>query len=215
MLDLKKMALLKEVLDNIDKNVNSAKQLLAEAFGETDLPKVDLKTMSTSLSDSSLNEGAKIIEGIFDGQNMIDKEENTYPVPANYASKSKLVTGDLLKLTITEEGRFLYKQIGPTERQYVVGPLTYDDGQYRILTKDQSYKVLTASVTYFKAEIGDEITLIIPKNSKTEWGAVEAVLPNVGDVEIAKEKKPKKKTASKTKAKAKIEDELEGDDLDF
>ena len=60
----------------------------------------------------------KVIEGVFDGQNMVGSDGKTYPVPANYASKSKLVQGDILKLTIAEDGAFLYKQIGPIPRYY-------------------------------------------------------------------------------------------------
>jgi len=63
----------------------------------------------------------KVIEGVFDGQNMVGSDAKTYPVPANYASKSKLVQGDILKLTIAEDGAFLYKQIGPIPRKQIVG----------------------------------------------------------------------------------------------
>lgn len=208
MVDLKKIALLKEHILNAEHSLFTAKNLLAEALGDADLPNVDLKSMTQGLSGASQSDGSKIVEGIFDGQNMIDKEERTYPVPANYASKSKLVTGDVLKLTITPEGRFLYKQIGPIERKYVVGPLTYDNGQYKVLTKDRPYKVLTASVTYFKAEIGDEITLIIPQGKETEWGAVEAVLPKI-EANVKSEKKAS--VAEDEEGK----DSLEGEDLDF
>lgn len=204
MIDLKKLALLKEALANTENSLNTAKQLLADALGETDLPKADLKSLTGSLHDSSENEGGKIVEGVFDGQNMLDKDGRNYPVPANYASKSKLVTGDVLKLTITDEGRFLYKQIGPVERKYVVGPLTYDNGQYKVITQEKTYKVLTASVTYFKGEIGDEITLIVPQNSDSEWGAVEAILPKF-------EKTAQEEGSEEDNKK----DDLDGTDLDF
>lgn len=205
MIDLKKLALLKEALNGAEATLVHAKQLLAEALGETNLPKVDLRSMASSLQDAFDGEGGKIVEGVFDGQGMVDKDGRTYPVPANYASKSKLVTGDVLKLTITEEGRFLYKQIGPVERKYVVGPLTYDDGQYKVITQEKTYKVLTASVTYFKGEIGDEITLVVPQKGDSEWGAVEAVLPKFeSNLETTSVKK-----------KGKQVEDLESDDLDF
>ena len=206
MIDLKKLALLKESLNSAEANLNTAKQLLADALGETDLPKADLKSMTGSLHNPSENEGGKIVEGVFDGQSMLDKEGRNYPVPANYASKSKLVTGDVLKLTITDEGRFLYKQIGPVDRKYVVGPLTYDNGQYKVITQEKTYKVLTASVTYFKGEIGDEITLIVPQKGEAEWGAVEAILPKFEGTTIEDDEGSKK--ASKA-------DDLDGADLDF
>ncbi len=203
MIDLKKLALLKESLNSAETNLQTAKQLLADALGETDLPKANLKSMTDALSGSSESEGSKIVEGVFDGQGMVDKDGRNYPVPANYASKSKLVTGDILKLTITDEGRFLYKQIGPIDRKYVVGPLTYDEGQYKVITQEKTYKVLTASVTYFKGEIGDEITLIVPQKEDAEWGAVEAILP--------KFESEAKAAAAKKEAK----DDLDGADLDF
>lgn len=209
MIDLKKIALLKEILHNAEASIVHAKQMLAEALGETSLPNVDLKAMTSSLHGPAEGEEGKIVEGVFDGQNMIDKSGRTYPVPANYASKSKLVTGDVLKLTITDEGRFLYKQIGPIERRYVVGPLTYDNGQYKILTKERTYKVLTASVTYFKAEIGDEVTLIIPMEGEVEWGAVEAVLPKFESISEDDTQKKSRKKSNKNS------DDLEGGDLDF
>lgn len=208
MINLKKLALLKEILNNTEQQLSSAKLLLAEALGETDLPNVDLSAVN-SLSDAIATDGGKVIEGVFDGQGMVDKDKRTYPVPANYASKSKLVTGDLLKLTITPEGRFLYKQIGPTEREYLVGPLTYENGQYKVITKAGTYKVLTASVTYFKAEIGDEVTLIVPKGQETEWAAVEAVIPKLKGETISSTEDSKKTSEKPT------EDALEGDNLDF
>ena len=74
----------------------------------------------------------KIIEGVFDGQNMVGSDGKTYPVPANYASKSKLVQGDILKLTIPEDGAFVYKQIGPIPRKQVVGTLALENGHYYV-----------------------------------------------------------------------------------
>jgi len=112
---------------------------------------------------------------------MIGPDKRTYPVPANYASKSKLVPGDVLKLTILDDGTFIYKQIGPTERKKVVGVLTQEDGQYKVITQGKAYNVLLASVTYFRAEVGDRITLIVPELDDSDWGAIENVLPKTED----------------------------------
>ena len=53
---------------------------------------------------------------LYTSQVMIGPDGKSYPVPANYASKSKLVEGDILKLTIADDGGFIYKQIGPIAR---------------------------------------------------------------------------------------------------
>jgi hypothetical protein len=45
------------------------------------------------------------IRGIFDGQSMVKEDGEKYPVPDNYASKSKLLEGDGLELKINEINR--------------------------------------------------------------------------------------------------------------
>lgn len=117
-----------------------------------------------------------IIEGIFDGENFISPDGKSYPVPANYASKSKLVTGDLLKLTIVPDGSFVYKQISPVERKKVVGVLEEFGDGWRINVEGQLYNVLTASVTYYKASAGDKIVGLIPDDGKSQWAAIENIL---------------------------------------
>ena len=169
-----KLALIKEMIDSAESSLRSAKQILIELGGSTTDQNNIYSKMAQEIPDSSED---SIVEGIFDGQKMIGNDEKEYPVPANYASKSKLIPGDMLKLTIKEDGTFLYKQIGPAERQKVIGVLTFEDGQYKIIANGKAYQVLLASVTYFKAEVGDKVTLVIPALEDSEWGAIENVLP--------------------------------------
>jgi len=184
MSDIKKLVRIKELIDNAESALRVANQLLADAMGLHEGEAIDLgayKAKAATVSKSSSSEGAKVIEGVFDGQNMTDAKGTTYPIPANYSSKSKLIPGDVLKLTVTDTGKFLYKQIGPVERKTVIGPLVYNEGRYQVLANNKAYNVLLASVTYFKAEVGDEVTLIIPMNEESDWGAIEAVLPKFGE----------------------------------
>ncbi len=175
-----KIALIKEMLESAESNLRSIKQMLSEMSVESG--KSQYAAMATKLGTSDGAAPSKqIIEGVFDGQKMTGQDKKEYSVPANYASKSKLIPGDILKLTITDDGSFLYKQIGPIERKRIVGTLTYDDGQYRVIGEGQAYKVLLASVTYFRAEIGDKVTLIVPELDESEWGAIENVLPKSED----------------------------------
>lgn len=181
MSEMSKIAVVKELLDSAHKKMDEAKKLLSEVTGET--IKIDKENFQNQaiLSGAAAKdtEEGKVIEGIFNGQEMVDAEGNIYPVPVNYSSKSKLVSGDLLKLTIGMDGRFLYKQIGPVKRKYIVGPLSLSEGQYQVLAEGKAYKVLLASVTYFKAEIGEEVTIIVPEHADSEWAAIDAVLPKV------------------------------------
>lgn len=137
---------------------------------------IENEVLADELGESP-DERDKVIEGVFDGQSMVGPEGKIYPVPANYASKSKLIEGDILKLMITPDGTFIYKQIGPIERKKCIGRLVIDNGQYRAEVGERSYKLLFASITYFKAKPGDELALVVPKdNEDSNWAAVEAVI---------------------------------------
>lgn len=173
-----KIALAKEMLETAESNIRSAKTILVDIAGSS---KDKNKKLQETADELNMEEDGemKIIEGVFDGQNMIGPKQKNYPIPANYASKSKLVPGDVLKLTVKEDGSFVYKQIGPVERKRVKGILTYEDGQYKVMAEGRTYNVIFASVTYFKAEIGDEITLVIPEHGESEWGAIENVIPKM------------------------------------
>ena len=119
---------------------------------------------------------------------MIGPSDKIFPVPANYASKSKLIQGDKLKLTIQPNGSFLYKQIAPTARKFIKGTLINEDGHYKVLAEDKSYKVILASVTYYKGTVGDEVTLVVPENGESDWAAIEAIIPQVSVGNYDKEK---------------------------
>ncbi|MCL5666828.1 MAG: hypothetical protein M1383_03595 [Patescibacteria group bacterium] len=173
---LSNLALIAQMIDSAEKNIQSAKQLLREMMGGP-AAKSSASQLAEKASSFTVSEGGKIIEGVFDGQNMIGPDKKQYPVPANYASKSKLVEGDVLKLTIADDGSFIYKQIGPVERKKMLGILTVDEkGDFRVVAEGNTYKVLLASLTYFKAEPGDEVTLVVPKDTPSEWAAVENVI---------------------------------------
>lgn len=168
------VALVAQMIESAEKNIQSAKQLLREMMGGKSDFSQDIMKKAQVLS---VSDGGKVIEGVFDGQNMIGPDGKQYPVPANYASKSKLVEGDVLKLTIAEDGSFIYKQIGPIERKKILGILTQDEkGEYRVVAEGKPYKVLLASLTYFKAEPGDQVTIVLPQGKDANWGAVENVI---------------------------------------
>ncbi|MDO8463343.1 MAG: hypothetical protein Q7S96_03690 [bacterium] len=147
------------------------------------------------------HEAARIIEGVFDGQHMIGPDGKQYSVPANYSSKSKLVEGDILKLRITQRGAFVYKQIGPIARERRVGVLERDDlsGEFVVIVPDaeverssikraiqersdlpiveyKRFRILRASVTYYRGESGDEVVVLVPKGAPSTWAAVENII---------------------------------------
>lgn len=156
------------MLESAENNLRSAKQLLGELTGLSFGSDYTKQAEVLKVAD-----GGRVIEGVFDGKDMIGPDKRQYPVPANYASKSKLVAGDILKLTITEDGSYIYKQIGPTARRKMIGTLTQEGNQYKVLAGGRSYSVLLASVTYFKAQPGDQVSIIVPESEDAEWAAVD------------------------------------------
>lgn len=123
----------------------------------------------------------RVVEGVFDGQKMVGADGKHYSVPANYASKSKLVEGDLLKLIITNRGAFVYKQIGPIARRRLLGTLhkNISDSDWCVKAEGWTYRILTASVTYFHGKEGDEVTVLVPESSESKWAAVENIIKKV------------------------------------
>lgn len=163
-----KIEMLRQMMLNAEKTMQSAKAMLLQLEGKK-------KTGRKRKVDE--DEEGTVVEGTFDGQIMIGIDGKQYPVPANYASKSKLVEGDMLKLTITQDGSFIYKQIGPANRKSIIGIVSQDDkGNYVILSEGRPYKVLLASITYFKAEPGDEVVIMVPREAEATWAAIENVL---------------------------------------
>jgi hypothetical protein len=178
-----KIQSLREMIYNAEKTLQGAKAMLLQLEGKK-------KVGRKKKVEISEGEEGKVIEGTFDGQIMIGTDGRQYPVPANYASKSKLIEGDMLKLTITPDGSFIYKQIGPIERMRLIGTVNQDaEGNYFIAAEGKAYKVLLASITYFKVEPGDEVTLVAPRDMNSDWGAIENVLQkgSVGNISYSQE----------------------------
>jgi hypothetical protein len=163
----KQIKRLKALIQEAETSLAAANELLISIVGDDD------KVAPVAREDTL----GKIIEGVFDGQNMVGSDGKTYPVPANYASKSKLVQGDILKLTIADDGAFLYKQIGPVPRKQIVGALILEGGHYFVDVNVKKFRVLLASVTYFKAKPGDQVSVNVPEDdANAEWAALEAAL---------------------------------------
>jgi hypothetical protein len=164
----KQLKTLKKLIESAETNLSGAKELLTSLIGsDSTVTPSEAKTQAVS---------GKVVEGSFDGQHMIGPDGKSYPVPANYASKSKLVQGDQLKLIIGDDGTFIYKQIGPVERKKLIGTLNLKDGSYFVEARGHEYHVLFASVTYFKAQPGDQVTMVIPEEGDADWAAIEAVI---------------------------------------
>lgn len=165
-----------KLIENIEQNLRALKQLVGE--GELAVP--PLAGQNNYFAATEENEDAAI-EGVFDGEKMIDYNGKSYQVSANYASKSKLVEGDPLKLYITDDGKFYYKQLGPVARKNLPGTLRSEGNHFVIEGDDKKvYNVLTASVTYymslFNIHAGDRLMMLLPADREAHWAVIDNIL---------------------------------------
>lgn len=168
-----KLALAQRVIRSIKEQIDTLERLLdsrAEA--------ADVEKLLAESKDFGISFEGKSIDGVFDGESMVGEDGNPYPVPANYASKSKLVEGDLMRVTITDSGRFVFKQRGPIERRRIIGTLVMGDmsNDFKVLADGHTHRVLAAAISFHKAKPGDEVVILVPKSAPSKWAAVEHVM---------------------------------------
>ncbi len=195
----KKIATILSILEVAQKNIQTALQLISQLIEEKGLTdKVSSDTTNVKPIVTSVDEASalEVVEGYFDGENMVGDNGQIYPVPQNYASKTQLVIGDRMKWILTPE-RELFKLIQPAERERVIGTLTAEGDDFFVLvdTLPQPVRLLKASVTYamknFGLKVGDEVVIVIPKNSTPIWGAFSSVVKS-GEAEAFRKAQAKK-----------------------
>ena len=166
--ELKKMKVILDKLVNFDPADPKSLEVAAETQ----------EAMNTQELNSYSEEGVEVIEGMFDGYFMIGADQKKYPVPMNYSSKTKLVPGDVLKLKVMSDGKFVYKLIRPTERKHLRAVLSRsDENKFTANTDDgKVYFLNQAAVTFFKGTPGDELYIIVNEKDKGSFAAIEAII---------------------------------------
>lgn len=169
---------LKEIISRMELELNRAKSIFDELGAESSTDNNDFSSRAKSVGSEKQEGNNKVIEGVFDGQQMIGPDGKRYSIPANYCSKSKLVEGDILKLIVKPDGSFIYKQIGPIERKRLKGVLIKDPvtGEFKAHAEGKEYKLLKAAVTYFHGDADDEIVILVPEDGDAVWAAVENII---------------------------------------
>jgi hypothetical protein len=168
------------LLMNIENDIRRVRVLLWRISDGSYKDKIDeneLREISSSLLKYEVPEKWEVIEWIYDGFYMIWADGKKYPVPLNYASKSKLISGDVLKLTILPNWKLIYKLIQPAPRTYVRATLAKEWNDFLAIGDNwKTYKLNPAAVTFFDLNIGDEMSIIVNAEWKWEYAAIEAKL---------------------------------------
>lgn len=175
---------IKNTLGTIENDIKRVKLVIAKlsqfdpANPESLNEKIEGVEMNQELKTYKDEENLEVVEWKFDGYFMIGANQKKYPVPLNYSSKTKLVPGDILKLKITPDGKFIYKLINPAERKHVKSILSKtDDSKYIAVTEDgKNYFLNQAAVTFFKGKPGDELYILVNEKENASFAAIEAII---------------------------------------
>lgn len=164
------------LIENMENDLRTLRQIVLAGFEGEEAPAMPYGFMQVQTPPED-----EAIEGTFDGERMVDAHGKSYQVPPNYASKSKLIEGDPLKLYITREGKYLYKQLGPVERRTVPGVLRMEGTRYVVDSEEgDTYNILTACVTYYMSlyglKTGDRVMIMIPADRSAKWAVIDNIL---------------------------------------
>jgi hypothetical protein len=174
MTDQKKIAAIRDLIESAQKSIVAARKIIGtltwDEANRTDSP--DLSGLTSYKSGDD-----KIVEGVFTGEAMLGSDNSMYPVPQNYASKSHLVQGSKLKAIIAADGKITYKIIEEIPYDTQIGLITMNHDKYQVVSDGKSYNVLTASVTFLKGEVGDTVSLRVPRGKNATYATLDAIIP--------------------------------------
>jgi hypothetical protein len=181
----KKLDTILSLLEMCESNLKSAKALLSQYL----VPETSYKNPSFNPAPAQ-EEGSEVMDGYFDGENMVGDNGQIYAIPQNYASKSQLVVGDRMKWTLVKDPigngyKEMYKLTQPVLREKVIGRFIIDGNTYAVIVDNYTtpIKILKASATFamknMGLQIGGEVAMYIPKTGNPAWGAfISVVNPN-------------------------------------
>ena len=174
------------LIEIAENNLNNARALLISLLDDKGQPAVSENLYKNISNDES--QAIEVVEGYFDGENMLGDNGQNYTVPQNYASKTQLVIGDRMKWMLTVD-REIFKLIGQAPRDRVIGTFSMEGDHYVVVTEGfaKPIKILKASATFAMKNLGlnfgDEVVVIIPKGVTPAWGAFSSVVKTLSESE--------------------------------
>jgi len=137
---------LKKLVDAAERALDSAKDVM-----EAIMERKDYKSMPG-------------VEGKYDGKYIIASDGSKHEVPSNYAAKSRLVYGDVLKI-IEEDGKKVFKQIEKVARKNLEGVVTKKEGKWHVLTETGSHLLLDRAIEFNQVKLNDLIDVVLPESN--------------------------------------------------
>jgi hypothetical protein len=171
----KKLLAIRDLLESAEKSIHTAKKLLAGMNDEQSW--VDLSYLENAALSTYSNQEWRVIEGVFTWDAMLWADGNSYPIPHNYASKSKLVQGSKLKAVIAADGKITYKIIEEIAFETKIWLVALNRDKFQVVSGVKSYHVLMAAITFLKAQVGDTVSFRIPAGKDATYAALESIIP--------------------------------------
>jgi len=185
-------------------DIQRINQALSAAISSINLAKnllKDIDNLSQNKIDTREIEG---IIGVFDGKNLVTSDGKTVEVPVNYASKSKIVFGDTLKM-IEDNDRNIFKQIERVKRLTKVGILSKKGSDMFVVTGDGTYAILQVAVEFYGLQEGGQVQVLVPEeNIHAPFAAIDK---NLDDHETKTPKKESKDQVQPDKKKPEVKQE--------
>lgn len=197
----KKIETALSLIEVAEKNLKTAKEILQgltqDQGSKSNPSQLAMSAKPSTPRNREEEDAIEVVEGYFDGENVIGDNGQIYPVPQNYASKTQLVIGDRMKWIMTST-REIFKLIQPATRKRVTGTFTIEGENYVVLVDEYNtpIKILKASATYamknLGLNIGDEVAIYVPQDATPTWGAfISVVKGGSGDGHDASSSNPR------------------------
>jgi len=191
-MDSQKISKIVNLIEIAENNLKTAQILIKQLYGLSgnisDIQSAPSYSPSISSPSDPEANFLEVVEGNFDGESMIGDDGKMYAIPANYASKTKLVVGDRMKRILTDTYREVYKVIQKAPSKRAVGIFTIDENSEFVVIVDSipaPVRVLKASITFAMKQQnlkpGDTIAILIPANTLSTWGAFDSIVKHQGE----------------------------------
>jgi hypothetical protein len=109
----------------------------------------------------------------YNGDSIIDDQGVIYPINKNYASKSRLIDGDVLIMRTDSQGGIYYKLSKPVPRKTVIADIKETNGQYIAIYNNKSYKILTAASNFYELYNNCQAMIVISITEDNKWCAID------------------------------------------
>ncbi len=146
-------------------NTNSVNQPLSQPVPSLPpKPVAPVPSTNTVLSPSDASSVNEEIEGTFDGQFLVSSSGQKMEVPASYASKSRILFGDVVR-AYKEGGEQKFTVTTKQPRKKLKALTAKKEGKWYVVTGLGSYKIADSTAEFNNLQLNQEVNVLVPENN--------------------------------------------------